>query len=341
MILTSTSRAAPDPIDEYKGIPVHRYPMLDSLQNRNIAAMIRTRQAVANLKHDYQPDLVHLHFGSVPISYYHIETLDAHNCPTLLTMHAGISGLTATADTLTGKMLSSAKWISVVSDAIMEDVISVAPKVEFKISRIYNGVTPPESAALPLDHAHPQFLCLGRMVEEKGFDLLIDAFRKLHREYPNVQLILAGDGYVRQDLEAMTKRFGLENNIKFSGWVDPEKIPELINRSVAVIVPSRWREPFGLVAVEAALMERPVIATRIAGLKETVKDGVTGLLFEEDNSHDLYSAMSKIMSNPEVAISLGKAGREYAKAHFSMDNYIESYDNLYKKLVDSEKSLNN
>ena len=331
LILTSTSKAAPDSRDEFEGIPVYRYPMLYSLQNRNMGEIIKTRQAVAKLKRDYQADLVHLNFGSIPITYFHMGTLDAHQCPTLVTMHGGVSGFKTTADTLLGKMLSSVDWISTVSDAVMEDIIAAVPEFTNKTSRIYNGVKPQKSAILPLDFTEPQFVCIGRMVEEKGFDLLIDAFQKLCQDYPEANLILAGDGHARQDLESLTIKLGLEKNITFTGWVDPEKISELINQSVAVVVPSRCRESFGLVAVEAALMERPVIATRIAGLTETVVDGVTGILFENENVDELYCAMSQIISSPEIATCFGKAGREYAGTRFAMDSYIEAYDNLYKK----------
>lgn len=89
-----------------------------------------------------------------------------------------------------------------------------------------------------------------------------------------------------------------------------------MNETTVVVMPSRWEEAFGLVAVEAALMERPVVATRVGGLPEVVVDGETGILVEKENSAGLASAIACLLEQPETVVKMGKAGRQRAEALF-------------------------
>ena len=109
-----------------------------------------------------------------------------------------------------------------------------------------------------------------------------------------------------------------------------------MNEATFVVMPSRWEEAFGLVALEAALMERPVIATRVGGLPEIVVDGVTGILVEKENSEELASAISRLLKNPEEAIKMGRAARVRAEAMFTLEHHIDAYESLYSMQVTSQ-----
>jgi glycogen(starch) synthase len=98
-------------------------------------------------------------------------------------------------------------------------------------------------------------------------------------------------------------------------------------------MPSRWEEAFGLVALEAALMARPVVATRVGGLPEVVLDGETGLLVQKDDSGALARAVGFLLDHPEQAMSMGNAGRLRAKEVFSLARYVDAYDTLYRRLI--------
>ena len=171
------------------------------------------------------------------------------------------------------------------------------------------------------------------MVKEKGFDVMIEAFRIILRKHPQARLILAGDGPVKKELEDLATRHGILDNVSFLGWVPPDRVPSLINQSTIVVVPSRWEEPFGLVAVEAALLQRPVVAASVGGLKEIVQDNSTGLLFRKEDVNELAQKVSFLLSHPTVAKRLGSAAQKYAQEHFLIERYVDQYHELYTALA--------
>ena len=339
-ILTSLSSQASTPFDEFEGIPIYRLPMINSLQQHDLKAMIKTRQNVAKIKREFKPDLIHINFGGIPVGYFHISTLHANPAPTLMTIHTSIKHMAVDKDALVGKLLRIADWITTVSQAMREDIISRMPSVSPQLSMIHNGVPTPSLAPLPLNFDAPTLLCFGRIVSEKGFDLAIDALVHLIPEFPTIMLIIAGTGPELTTLKAQAKELGIKEHVIFTGRVKPQSMPALINQVTVVIIPSRWREPFGLVAIEAALMARPVIATNVGGLSEVIFDGRTGILVEKDNSAALANAIQYLLNQPTLASKMGLTGKENAEKNFSMNAYINTYDKLYQKLSVHQNTTN-
>lgn len=109
--------------------------------------------------------------------------------------------------------------------------------------------------------------------------------------------------------------------------------PETRGRS-SVIVPSRWREAFGLIALQAAQMARPVVATRVGGLPETVREGETGLLVEREASAAMAGALSFLLQHPETARQMGQEGRRRAHAVFGWEQSVAAHDQLYRQIAE-------
>src|SRR5262249_17507823 len=99
-----------------------------------------------------------------------------------------------------------------------------------------------------------------------------------------------------------------------------------------VIIPSR-SEAFGLVALEAALMARPVVATRVGGLTEVVLHQKTGLVVRQENEEELARGILFLISQPQIATAFGKAARQWARENFSFERYVDAYDDLYQTLA--------
>src|SRR5262249_53155861 len=158
-------------------------------------------------------------------------------------------------------------------------------------SVIYNGIEAPPLAHAPLPFDAPRLLCVGRLAVEKGFDLALNAFASVARRFPKARLIIAGDGPVRSQLERQTGDLGLTGSVEFPGWVDPEDVVALINTSTMLLIPSRL-ESFPLVALQGALMARPVVASTVGGLPEIVVHGETGLLFAKEDNVGFVEALS-------------------------------------------------
>jgi glycogen(starch) synthase len=234
-------------------------------------------------------------------------------------------------DTLLRRTLGAAAWVTGVSADTLAQVRARAPETVSRSSVIFNGLDLPALLPKPLPTERPRLLCLGRLQTQKGFDLALSALAAVVEKFPNVRLTIAGDGPERAALERRTSELKLTGFVDFIGWVSPEKVPELINTAAIVLMPSRW-EGFGLVALEAGLMARPVIASRVGGLPEVVAHEQTGLLVDSENSRSLADAILFLLTQPEQAARIGQAARRRAQELFSWARCVEAYDALYQKL---------
>jgi glycogen(starch) synthase len=124
---------------------------------------------------------------------------------------------------------------------------------------------------------------------------------------------------------------GLMHSVEFVGWVPPEKVPALLNTATLVIMPSH-REGLPSVALEAALMARPVVAARVGGLPEIVLHQKTGLLVDDEDHEALTEAMLLLLNHPRTATAFGDAARRRVQEVFSFERYVDAYDNLYQKI---------
>jgi glycogen(starch) synthase len=112
---------------------------------------------------------------------------------------------------------------------------------------------------------------------------------------------------------------------------------ELINTATVVIMPSRWEETFGLVALQAAQMARPVVATLVGGLPEIVIDKETGLLVPNEDHHALSEAVIWLLRNKREAVRMGENARARAHDVFNWKDHVNQYDELYRKLTDKRR----
>ncbi|SOC47149.1 hypothetical protein SAMN05660748_0649 [Blastococcus aggregatus] len=182
---------------------------------------------------------------------------------------------------------------------------------------VHNGVRPPVATAAPAGSC--DLVVVGRLSAIKGQDTAIRAAALVRAAGHDVTLTLVGDCYpgyeaVEVELRDLAVREGVDDVTVFTGFQDPA--PYVAGADV-VLVPSRV-ESFGLVAVEALLLGRPVVAARTGGLLEVIRDGETGLLVDADDPRALAGAVLRLLRDPQLATALGTAGRADAEARFSM-----------------------
>lgn len=336
-IIVVTSHDHLDLPDEtqYQGVPIFRLPFLKALRNGDAGQFIRTREKVKKLKRTFKPDLIHLN-GVTSSTLFHLRTLDVHPAPVLVRLnHELLPNQFAGSDTLLSETLRSAAWVTCVSSALLGQTKQLVPEISARSSVIYNGLEVPAIPPEPLSFDPPRLLCLGRLVPAKGFDLALNALASIIKRCPAVRMVIAGDGPARSQLEEQAARSGLSAAVEFVGWVEQEKVLPLINRATVVLMPS-WDEGLPMVALQAAIMARPVVATRVGGVVEAVVHQETGLLIENGDVHGLEEAIAFLLNDPQVATKMGMAGRERVQKYFTWQSCLDAYDVLYKKLITGE-----
>lgn len=187
---------------------------------------------------------------------------------------------------------------------------------------VYNGI---DTVSMPTRTQAGGRLCaLGRLSEEKGFDVLIHAMQWL----PEASLVVVGDGPERERLEAQAKALGVGERVSFTGWLDD---PEPIFAQCDILVAPSRRESFGMAVAEAMRAGMAVVATSVGGLPELVIEGETGLLVAPDDPMALAKAVTQLIEDPEAAGRFGQAGRERVMANFSADATRAQMLEIYRR----------
>ncbi len=174
-------------------------------------------------------------------------------------------------------------------------------------------------------------LFVGRLSEEKGLRTLLQAFRQL----PDVPLAIAGDGPLRQMVEAEALRGA---NIRYTGRLNKEEIMALMRQSAFLIFPSQWYEGFPMTIVEAFANGLPVIASRLGSMAEIISDGKTGLWFAPGDASDLLQKVKWAYEHLAEMRRMGvNARKEYEQKYTAEKNY-QMLMGIYEKAIESKKA---
>ncbi len=178
------------------------------------------------------------------------------------------------------------------------------------------------------------FIYVGRLVSEKGVSDLIKAFHKLvsQAEYQDKNLVIVGDGNLRQDLEELVNKLNLEQKISFLGSKRNQALLDVINQAKIAVVPSVWEEPMGGVALELLAANKNLIVSASGGHAECVGDAA--LKFRNGDVDSLYNCMKKLLTEP----SLAKEQQAIAKKRIELFDEVkltQKYLELYADVINS------
>ncbi len=181
----------------------------------------------------------------------------------------------------------------------------------------------------------PNLVCVGRLCEQKGQLLLLEAVKQLASKGLQCNLVLVGDGLLRPEIETLIADYGLEQHIKITGWASGAEVQKYIINSRALILAS-FAEGLPVVIMEALALERPVVSTYIAGIPELVKPGVNGWLVPSGSVEALAEAMHQVLQFPPDKLEqMGKAGHASVK---DMHNIAQEANKLINLFRDGQKS---
>jgi glycosyltransferase involved in cell wall biosynthesis len=182
----------------------------------------------------------------------------------------------------------------------------------------------------PLD-SRRVVLSVGRFTYYKGFDILVQAAAQLGED---VQVIIAGDGPLRPKIQDMIARLQLEDRVLLPGRLSDQELHAFMAQCSVFCLPSIDRtEAFGLVLLEAMHYARPLVSTRVwgSGMQLVNEHWVTGFCVEPENETALANALDFLLSHPEQAHEMGKAGKKQVESKFHISNLVRQLNGLYAK----------
>lgn len=331
-VLTSDHRQKLPPLERMGSIPVHRLPIWESLRRNDVKALFSVRKAVAELKRELKPDIVHLHFGAS--AFYHLQTQPVDGPPTLTTVHA-LPESSLADNSLFSKAVNGSKAVNAVSRKGLQHLVDAFPALADRFSFIYCGLPSSGQTAIeviPPAFDEPLLMCLGRLTPQKGFDVALRAFSRVLPALPKARLMIVGEGVDESALKALAANLGISHKVDFPGAVAPQSVFEVINKATVMLLPSRF-EGLPLVALEAARMERPIISSAVDGLPDLVTDQETGMVLPDNSEQALAEAILSMLRDPQKAIAMGKAAAKRVEANFAFEECVSRYDQLYRQIA--------
>jgi glycosyltransferase involved in cell wall biosynthesis len=169
-----------------------------------------------------------------------------------------------------------------------------------------------------------------RLVEQKGVSFGLQAFAQVVTQIPNAQLLIAGDGPLRAQLEAEAAALGLGDTVRFLGWRDD--VPQLMHAFDLLLVPSIW-EGFGLVILEAMAHQIPTVASAVSAIPEIVVHGETGLLVPPRDVDALANALVSLLGDAPLCKHMGMLAEDRLESHFSAARMVDETIALYRKVI--------
>ena len=286
-------------------------------------------------------DIIHSHDYYAASSFYSAIASRAKRIPLVLTQHndhlppSFVNKFLYMFDSCTfGRCtLFQAKKIIALSRNIKSHLMLMGTN-ESKIEVIPNGIntrwcSPHRKNLLETQWgiAPPVILFVGRLVEEKGIEYLLQAFSKVVTKIPEAKLVIVGRGPKEKELRSLTKKLGLYN-VFFLGAVENRLMPNIYVGCDVLVLPS-IREPFGNVVIEAMATGKPVIGSYVGGIKDTIIHEVTGFHVPPRNSERISNFLVKLLSDASLRKKLGHNARKKAVADYNEKSVIRKIETIY------------
>jgi len=180
----------------------------------------------------------------------------------------------------------------------------------------------------------PLVASLGRLVQQKGHDVFLQAFALLRKKVPSAQAVVVGDGPLRVVLEEMASRSDMGG--KAHVFPSRNDLGNVLAAANILVIASR-SESMPLLLYDAMAMARPIVATAVGGIPEVLEDGVTGILVPPESPHDLAMAMERLLSNPTMSMNLAQQARATAMERYNTDHCVQEVQQAYQRLLGGKR----
>lgn len=194
----------------------------------------------------------------------------------------------------------------------------------------FASATPADLTSFGIPSGSRVLISIGRLEHQKGIDVLIEAIPKIDSLPGDVHFLIVGNGPDAKRLQDQAAELGLNRCVHFANRRDD--VPQLLASSTALILPSRW-EGMPNVVLEAMAAGKPVIASRVEGVDELVREGITGRTVSPENPESLAAQIGCLLENKSFVDTAGSHAQQLVKERFTTQEMISSYTNLYAKLI--------
>ncbi|NMD71852.1 glycosyltransferase family 4 protein [Bacillus sp. DNRA2] len=338
-----------DGIKVFRITPLHEQEanFLTWIAGLNLAMIDKVKE----LAREHQYGLIHAHDWLVGTAGILLKS--ELSIPLITTIHSLEQGRNDGIYTETQKfiddkerqLIHGSDQIIVCSEFMKDALLQQFSAKEDRLSVIANGIDPDSaeineltilSKNIPLNSNKRLIFSIGRLVKEKGFDVLIEAAPELLKQYPDLYFIIAGKGPMENEYQRLIRDRGLENIVFLIGYVDDSNRNLLFNQCEIAIFPSLY-EPFGIVTLEAMIFGKPTIVSNTGGLKGIIDHGNTGLLMNPGDKRSLVKQVQEILDNPPKAKQLGENGKKIVQQLFSWKRIGLETKRVYEETIMKSK----
>lgn len=267
--------------------------------------------------------------------------------PLVMTIHATEHGRNHGIYTSLQRYINDLEWLScfeawrvvVCSEYMNREIQYIFQVPQDKIDIIENGVNADEfRSRLPEgfreNYAHPNekiVFFVGRLVQEKGVQVLIDAIPEILQNHPNTKFVIAGRGPKLDELKFQASQIGVYDRCYFTGFISDEARNNLYRVCDLAVFPSLY-EPFGIVALEAMAARVPVLVTETGGLAEIVKDGIDGIKVHPGSAHELAGGILRVLKDPVLGEKIREKGYQKAVAEYNWAGIARKTEKVYQRI---------
>lgn len=343
---TLRAYASCPPSSEWDGLCVHYprwlvYPVTQFERNlrRNpqqwlSAAWFFCGSAVTTIARNFRPDVILAHHTSVN-GWVAMKLARVLAVPYFTQDHAqweiAACSTNANLRRLYHEVAASAAGMLAVSKQMAVDLQAACP--DGRVFRIPNGTKlPSDQAEASASSRAPVAFSAGMLIQYKGFDLLLRAWKHVHAQHPEARLRIAGDGPDRAQLLRLRDELGLTSTVEFLGYLPQAEVQSEM-AAARLFVLASWNETFGVVFLEAAACATPCIWARNAGVADVLEEGVHGLAIPPRDPDALAIAISSLLADPERAAALGQAAARHVEAHLTWDAVARQLLNRFSAVI--------
>lgn len=346
-LLTSAAEGIPE-IEVIDNIHIYR------VNNLNLSTLDFTTEilqlnfaflekAIEIIEKEGSFDVVHAHDWLVAFVARAIK--HAYRIPLLSTIHATEYGRNKGLHNEVQRYISDVEWwmtyeswkVIVCSNYMKAELKNIFDLPDDKIYAVPNGVDPENFKYVDKSFRIQDYCAeneqivffVGRLVTEKGVDVLLDAAPKVLHYFPETKFIIAGKGPREEYLRTKAHMMGIESKIFFTGFIDDSTRNGLYKNAKVAVFPSTY-EPFGIVALEGMATNTPVVVSDVGGLSEIVEHGIDGMKAYPNNPNSLADNIIHLLKNPELADIIQKKAYEKIINKFNWDNIARETSKVYE-----------